>query len=161
MNEASQAWGLNVFRYEIRNIKPPTTVQAAMEKQVNAERERRAILARSEGDRQARINTSEGQKAEMINLSEGEMQKTINEAEGRAAEILSLALATSESIEKIGAAVSENEGDRAIRLDIAGKYISSLRHLSRDGTEIIFPADVTNLDGLLDGLGLSLNPGNV
>jgi regulator of protease activity HflC (stomatin/prohibitin superfamily) len=101
LNRAGEAWGVHVFRYEIKDLKPPETVQVAMEKQVNAERERRALLAKSEGDKQARINTSEGQRLEMINLSEGEMQKTINEAEGRASEILSLALATAESIEKM------------------------------------------------------------
>ena len=158
LSQAGAAWGIMVHRYEIRNIKPPVTVQGAMEKQVTAERERRAIIARSEGEKQSRINTSEGQKREMINLSEGEMQKTINEAEGKASEVLALAEATANSIEKIAAAIIEEGGDQAIRLDVAQKYLSSLGHLANPRTEVIFPADLTNLDKLLSGLALSLNP---
>ena len=153
---AGETWGIRVHRYEIKNIRPPITVQEAMEKQVNAERERRAIFAKSEGDKQSRINTSEGRKREMINLSEGEMQKTINEAEGRAAEILAVAEATAASIEKIGAAVIEDGGAHAIRLDMAEKYIANLGYLANPATDVMLPADLTQFEKLLEGLELSV-----
>ena len=156
LSTAGEVWGIMVHRYEIKNITPPGTVREAMEKQVNAERERRAIFARSEGDKQSRINTSEGQKREMINLSEGAMQKAINEAEGKAQEVLAVAEATAESIEKIGAAVTEEGGAKAIRLDLAEKYISTLGLLSRNATEVVFPVDLTNLEQILEGLDLSM-----
>ena len=110
LDQAGQAWGTKVHRYEIKNITPPDTVRNAMEKQVSAERERRAILASSEGDKQSRINRSEGLKTELINRSEGEMQRRINEAEGQAEEILAIAAATAESIEKIGGVINQNGG---------------------------------------------------
>ena len=105
LNDAGQSWGIQVHRFEIKNIAPPATVKDSMEKQVNAERERRAIVAKSEGDRQSRINKSEGLKMELINRSEGEMQRRINEAQGKAKEIEAIAVATAESIEKIADAL--------------------------------------------------------
>ncbi len=157
LSRAGETWGIMVHRYEIKNIRPPMTVQEAMEKQVNAERERRAIFAKSEGDKQSRINTSEGRKLEMINLSEGEMQKTINEAEGKASEILAVAAVTAESIEKIGAAVIEDGGAQAIRLDMAGKYITNLGYLASPETDVMLPADLTHFEKLLAGLELSVH----
>ena len=94
LDQAGKAWGIRVHRYEIKNITPPSTVRDAMEKQVSAERERRAIMATSEGDKQSRINRSEGVKTELINVSEGERQRRINEAQGYGQEILSIAAAT-------------------------------------------------------------------
>jgi regulator of protease activity HflC (stomatin/prohibitin superfamily) len=128
-----------------------------MEKQVNSERERRAIFARSEGDKQSRINTSEGRKREMINLSEGEMFKQINEAEGRSAEILAISEATAESIEKIGAAATERGGEAAFVLDLAEKYIKNIGHLGTKKTEVILGADLTNLNKLLENLDLNID----
>lgn len=154
LNAAGEAWGVHVHRYEIRNIKPPATVQDAMEKQVTAERERRAILARAEGDKQSRINRSEGTMRELINLSEGERQRLVNEAEGRAAEILALAGATASSIAQIGAAVSEPGGVEAIKLNLSEKLIDNVRYLADAHTNVIFPADLTNLNQLLDSLEL-------
>ena len=154
--EVGEVWGITVHRYEIKNIIPPDTVQGAMEKQVTAERERRAIIAKSEGEKQSRINTSEGAKMEMINLSEGEMQRQINEAEGLASEILAIAEATAGSIEKIGNAVSMPGGDHAIRLNLAEKYFNSLNQLASSDTDIILPVDLSNMDQLLGKLGLSL-----
>lgn len=154
--EVGEVWGITVHRYEIKNIIPPDTVQGAMEKQVTAERERRAIIAKSEGEKQSRINTSEGAKMEVINLSEGEMQRQINEAEGLASEILAIAEATAGSIEKIGNAVSMPGGDHAIRLNLAEKYFNSLNQLASSDTDIILPVDLSNMDQLLGKLGLSL-----
>ncbi len=156
LNAAGESWGVHVHRYEIKNIKPPHTVQNAMEKQVNAERERRAILARAEGDKQSRINTSEGTMRELINLSEGERQRLINEAEGRASEILALATATANSIEKIGAAVVQPGGQEAIKLNLSEKYIGNIGHLADAETAVIFPADLTNMNQLLEALELKI-----
>lgn len=157
LNTAGEAWGVHVHRYEIKNITPPATVQNAMEKQVTAERERRAILARAEGDRQSRINTSEGTMRELINLSEGERQRLINEAEGRAAEILSLARATAKSLEKIGAAVVLPGGEQAIKLNMAEKFIDNIGYLADAHTKVIFPADLTNMNQLLQALELNID----
>lgn len=154
LNAAGEAWGVHVHRYEIKNIKPPATVQNAMEKQVTAERERRAILARAEGDKQSRINRSEGTLRELINLSEGERQRLVNEAEGRAAEILALAGATASSIVQIGAAVSEPGGIEAIKLNLSEKLIDNVRFLADAHTSVVFPADLTNLNQWLDNLEL-------
>jgi regulator of protease activity HflC (stomatin/prohibitin superfamily) len=154
--KAGQSWGVHVHRYEIKNIKPPGTVQNAMEKQVTAEREKRAKLARAEGDKQSRINTSEGTLRELINLSEGERQRLINEAEGRAAEILALATATAASIEKIGGAIAQKGGEQAIKLNLSEKFIDNIKFLSDAGTTVIFPADLTNLKQLLTTLDLNI-----
>lgn len=157
LSRAGESWGILVHRYEIKNIKPPSTVQDAMEKQVNAERERRAIFARSEGDKQSRINTSEGQKREMINISEGQMQRYVNEAEGRAAEILAVAEATAKSIETVGASIALKGGEEAIKLDVAEKYLNQIGSLANPDTEIILPVDLTNLDKLLGEMDLRLD----
>lgn len=156
LNAAGEAWGVHVHRYEIKNIKPPGTVQNAMEKQVTAERERRAILARAEGDKQSRINTSEGTMRELINLSEGERQRLVNEAEGRASEILALASATASSIEKIGSAVSQPGGQAAIKLNLSEKFIDNIGHLADAHTSVIFPADLANINELLAKLDLAI-----
>lgn len=156
LNQAGQAWGVHVHRYEIKNIKPPGTVQDAMERQVTAERERRAILARAEGDKQSRINTSEGTMRELINLSEGERQRLVNEAEGRASEILALAKATASSIEQIGSAVVQPGGQEAIKLNLSEKFIDNIGHLADAHTKVIFPADLTNINQLLESLDLKL-----
>jgi regulator of protease activity HflC (stomatin/prohibitin superfamily) len=156
LNAAGDNWGVHVHRYEIANIKPPATVQDAMEKQVTAERERRAILARAEGNKQSRINSSEGTLRELINLSEGERQRLINEAEGQAQEILALAKATAESIERIGGAVSEPGGEDAIRLNLSQRYIAQLGLLANPDTAVILPVDLTNLSKQLSDLGLRI-----
>lgn len=157
LNAAGESWGVHVHRYEIKNIKPPGTVQNAMEKQVNAERERRAILARAEGDKQSRINTSEGTLRELINLSEGERQRLINEAEGRASEILALAKATANSIEAIGSAVVQPGGVQAIKLNLSEKFIDNIGYLADAQTRVILPADLTNLNQLLEALDLRID----
>jgi len=156
INRAGELWGIRILRYEIKNIVPPKTVQGAMEKQVNAERERRALIAKSEGDKQSRINRSEGLKAEMINLSEGGMLRRINEAEGEAAEILEVAKATAEAITKVGSSIVSQGGASAVKLEIAQKYLDSLSYAGKKNAQIILPADLSNLDSLLDPMGLSI-----
>jgi len=154
LSEAGENWGITVHRYEIKNIAPPSTVKNSMEKQVTAERDKRATIARSEGEMQAKINDSEGMKTEIINLSEGEMQKSINEAEGRASEIEAIAIATAESIEKMAAAISENKGEEAITMRLSQRYLDKLSSLGSKHTDVILPADITNMSNLLKGLGL-------
>ena len=155
LNNAGEVWGIHVLRYEIKNITPPARIQDSMEKQVNAEREKRAILATSEGDKQARINKSEGKKMEMINLSEGEMQKTINEAQGRSKEILTIARATAESIEKIGKVLSLPGGEAAFKLKLKEKYLNSMSHLADGSVEVILPGSVNQFSSWIKNLGLS------
>ncbi len=157
LDKAGEAWGIRVHRYEIKNISPPETVKDAMEKQVNAERERRAILAKSEGEKQSRINMSEGKKIELINLSEGEMQKRVNVAEGKAAEIMAIAEATANSIEKVASVIAKEGGEEAIKLQMAEKYLSKLNHLANKNTRVILPANLIDFDGWLKSVGLSLD----
>ena len=155
LNNAGETWGIRVHRYEIKNISPPSSVQNSMEKQVTAERDRRAILATSEGDKQARINKSEGKKMEMINVSEGQMQKRVNEAQGRAEEILTIAKATAESIEKIGSVLSSPGGEEAFKLKLKEKYLGSMNHLADGSVEVVVPGSVNQFDGWVKNLGLS------
>lgn len=154
LDQAGATWGIRVHRYEIKNIQPPETVKNAMEMQVNAERERRALLAKSEGDKQAKINRSEGIKAETINRSEGEMQKRINEAEGKAEEILAIARATAESIEKLAGVIAAPGGQNALRLQLGEQYLSQLKGLSQQGSRVVVPANMVNFDQWMDAMGL-------
>lgn len=154
LNQAGDSWGIRVHRYEIKNISPPTTVQESMEKQVTAERNRRAILATSEGDKQSRINRSEGMKQEMINISEGDMQKRINEAQGQAEEILMIAKATAESIGKIGEVLTTPGGEEAFELKLKEKYLASMEQLAANDVEIVVPGSLNNYDSWVKNLGL-------
>ncbi|WP_372870829.1 SPFH domain-containing protein [Shewanella sp.] len=154
LDQAGATWGIRVHRYEIKNIQPPETVKNAMEMQVNAERERRALLAKSEGDKQAKINRSEGIKAETINRSEGEMQKRINEAEGKAEEILAIARATAESIEKLAGVIAAPGGQNALRLQLGEQYLSQLKGLGQQGSRVVVPANMVNFDQWMDAMGL-------
>lgn len=154
LNEVGGHWGITVHRYEVKNIVPPASVKVAMEQQMTAERNRRAIMAQSEGDRQSRINNSEGFKTEAVNKSEGEMQKRINEAEGRAREIEAIANATAEAIEKIAAAVIEEGGEKAVQLRLSEQFLNRMKGLARPGTKVVLPADLTRLDTMLDSLDL-------
>ena len=154
LDNAGATWGINVHRYEIKNIIPPETVRNAMEKQVNAERERRAILARSEGDKQSRINRSEGLKTEAINRSEGEMQRRINEAEGKAQEILEIAKATAESVAKIASVVSSPGGMESMKLQLGEQYLETLEGLT--ASKIVLPANLVDYEQWMENVYLSL-----
>ncbi|MCK5883692.1 MAG: hypothetical protein KAG61_08390, partial [Bacteriovoracaceae bacterium] len=147
LNLAGESWGIRVHRYEIKNITPPHSVQNAMEKQVNAERERRAIIEKSEGDKQSRINKSEGKKREMINISEGEMQRRINVAEGKVEEILTIAKASAESIRKISYAMNVDGGEKAFNLKLSERYISKMDALASKDVQIIIPGSINNFKG--------------
>jgi regulator of protease activity HflC (stomatin/prohibitin superfamily) len=153
LNEVGQGWGLMVSRYEVKNIVPPPSVRDAMERQMAAERDRRALLARAEGEKQARINDSEGKKQEMINRSQGEMQRRINEAEGKAEEILAIAKATADSIRVTASTLSESGGNAALNLRLTQQMIAKIGNLSA-GQKVVLPADLMRVDDLLKGLGL-------
>lgn len=155
LSEVGQTWGIRVLRYEIKNIVPPVSVKNAMERQMTAERERRAQIARSEGDMQANINNSEGLKTELVNRSEGEKQKRINEAEGRAREIEALAEATAHAIEAVAAAVRESHGHEAMALRLTETYLGKLSGIARKDATVILPTDLANLDEQLRALGLA------
>lgn len=154
LEEVSASWGIRVHRYEVKGIVPPTTVRNAMERQMTAERERRALLARSEGEKATRINNSEGAMQEAINRSEGEKRRRINEAEGRAEEILAIARATAESIETVGASLATPGGIEAANLRLAQGYMEQLSRLARSQTKVVLPADLTRLDEVLSTVRL-------
>lgn len=152
LNSSGMNWGIYVHRYEVKNIKPPQSVQGAMEKQVNSERERRAIVAQSEGDKTSRINTSEGLMREMINLSEGEAQKIINEAEGRASEIRSLGDATAESIETLARSIQTAGGREALALEMSKQYMGLYAGVGSKRTQIILASDITQPDDFVNAM---------
>ncbi len=154
LGDVEKLWGIRVHRYEIKNINTPRTVQKAMERQMTAERERRAVIAKSEGVRDSNINDAQGRRAEMVNISEAEMQRRINEAEGWANEIEAIAEATAVSIEQIAAAISQPKGKEAMKLQLKQKYLKVLDGLGKDENQIILPKDITNYDALIEGLSL-------
>lgn len=149
VDKASDPWGVKVTRYEVKNILPPKSIKDAMEKQMRAEREKRAVIAESEGDRQAKINRAEGVKQEMIAQSEGEKQRRINEAEGRAAEIEKVAVATANGIRKIALSINEKGGVDAVNLRIAERYISEFGNLAKENNTMIIPTDLADMAGFI------------
>lgn len=154
LSEVEKVWGIKVHRYEIKNIVTPRTVQKAMERQMTAERDRRAIIAKSEGVKGSRINDAEGVRTEIINISEAEMQRRINEAEGYAEEILSIAEATAKSIEEVADSLSRPNGIEAMKLKLSEKYLDVLSGLGRGENSVILPKDISNYDALMEGLSL-------
>ena len=149
VGKASDPWGIKVTRYEIKNITPPRTIRDAMEKQMRAEREKRAMIAESEGERQAKINRAEGEKQEAINLSEGERQRKINEAEGRAKEILLVAEAQAEGIRKVAEAINSNGGLESVNMQLAQQYLKEFGNMAKTNNTMIVPSDLANVAGIL------------
>jgi len=156
LDNAAAKWGVRILRFEIKNLVPPESVRQSMEKQVTAERNRRAILEKSVGQKQSLINTSEGQMRELINNSEGEMQKRINEASGKASEILALGEATAESIKKVALAISGPGGTNAVNLELGQKYIKSLTKLKTPGNNVIMGGNLADMKEMLRGLDIDL-----
>ncbi|MGE5419874.1 MAG: SPFH domain-containing protein [Chloroflexota bacterium] len=149
VDKASEPWGVKVTRYEVKNISPPQSIKDAMEKQMRAEREKRAIIAESEGTKQAKINNAEGDKQELIKKSEGEMQKRINEAAGRASEIEQLAKATANGLRAIASAISEENGLNAVNLRIAEQYLIEFGKLAKSNNTMILPSNLTDVAGIV------------
>jgi regulator of protease activity HflC (stomatin/prohibitin superfamily) len=149
VDKASEPWGVKVTRYEVKNISPPQSIKDAMEKQMRAEREKRAIIAESEGTKQAKINNAEGDKQELIKKSEGEMQKRINEAAGRASEIEQLAKATANGLRAISSAISEENGLNAVNLRIAEQYLMAFGNLAKTNNTLIIPSNLTDIAGVI------------
>jgi regulator of protease activity HflC (stomatin/prohibitin superfamily) len=149
IDEAAQNWGIKVLRYEIKDITPPKTVMEAMEKQMRAEREKRAAIATSEGDRQSRINRAEGLKSEAIEVSEGEKQRRINEAQGQAQEIELVAHATAEGIKKVAESLSMTGGETAANLRVAEKYIVEFGKLAKVNNTMIIPTNMGDISSMV------------
>lgn len=159
VDKASDPWGVKVTRYEVKNILPPQSIKDAMERQMKAERDKRAAIAESEGDRQARINRAEGMKKEAISISEGEMQKRINEAEGRAQEILKVANAISESLRIVASAINEEGGSEAVNLRIAEQYITEFGNIAKESTSLVIPTDLSDITGFVKTMGSFMDKG--
>ncbi len=147
VDKAAVPWGIKVTRYEVKNIIPPPSIKDAMEKQMRAEREKRALIAESEGDKQAKINRAEGDKQEAIARSEGEKMKRINEAEGRAQEIERVAMATAKGIREIALAINEPGGMNAVNLRIAEQYLNEFGKLAHVNNTMIIPSNLTDVAG--------------
>ena len=153
VDKASDPWGVKVTRYEVKNIVPPESIKSAMEKQMRAEREKRAIIAESEGEKQAAINRAEGEKQAAIARSEGERQKRINEAEGRAREIEMVADATAQGLRAIAASIQEKGGADAVNLRIAEQYIGEFGNLAKENNTMIIPTNMADVAGILATAG--------
>ncbi|MDR1870749.1 MAG: paraslipin [Deltaproteobacteria bacterium] len=160
VDKASAPWGVKVNRYEVKNITPPQSIKDAMEKQMRAEREKRALIAESEGEKmakiniaegekQAKINIAEGERQKLINVSEGEKQRRINEAQGRSQEILMVAEATSSAIKQVGEAIIEKGGNEAVALRIAEAYITEFGKLAKTTNSMIIPSNVVDLASMV------------
>src|SRR5213082_3230936 len=149
VDKASEAWGVKVLRYEIKNITPPQDVLAAMEKQMRAEREKRAVILQSEGQRDASINAAEGDKQQTIKASEAKKQQNINEAEGQSAAIMSVAKATAEGIRQVAEAINLAGGRDAMQLRLAEEYIKQFGLLAKSGTSMIVPATVSDVSSMI------------
>lgn len=148
-DKASDPWGIKVTRYEIKDIKPPKSIKDAMEKQMRAEREKRALIAQSEGEMQAQINRAEGEKQELIALSEGDLQRKINEAEGKAIEIAKIADATGLGLTTIAKAIQQDGGDKAVSLKIAEQYLTEFGKLAKTGTTMIIPSNLSDVGSII------------
>jgi regulator of protease activity HflC (stomatin/prohibitin superfamily) len=149
LDKASEPWGVKVLRYEIKNITPPQDVLHAMEKQMRAEREKRATILSSEAQRDSNINTAEGEKQKVIKASEARKQQQINEAEGQAEAILAIAEATAEGIRRVAAAIKGDGGYEAVQLRVAEQYITQFGHLARTGNTLVVPANLSDASSMI------------
>ena len=149
LDKASDPWGVKVLRYEIKNINPPQDVLGAMEKQMRAEREKRAVILTSEGERDAKINQAEGEKQRVIKESEATKTQQINEAQGEAEAILAVATATAEGLRKVANAVVSDGGAEAMQLRIAEQYIDEFGNLAKQGNTFVVPANLADLTSMM------------
>ncbi len=149
LDKASEPWGVKVLRYEIKNIVPPSDVLSAMEKQMRAEREKRAVVLTSEGERDAKINQAEGEKQQVIKQSEATKQQQINEAEGEAQAILAVATATAEGLRQVAIALKGEGGHEAMQLRIAEAYVAQFGNIAKQANTLVVPANVGDLAAMI------------
>jgi regulator of protease activity HflC (stomatin/prohibitin superfamily) len=149
LDKATEPWGVKVLRYEIKNINPPRDVLTAMEKQMRAEREKRAVILTSEGERDARINQAEGEKQRVIKESEAKRQQQINEAQGQAEAILAVATATAEGLRRVSDALQTEGGDKAMQLRIAEQYIKEFGRLAQEGNTFVVRANLSDVASMV------------
>lgn len=149
LDKASDPWGVKVLRYEIKNINPPADVLGAMEKQMRAEREKRAVILTSEGERDAKINEAEGEKQQVIKQSEAEKERQINEAQGQAAAILAIATATAQGLTQVANALTVDGGNAAMKLRVAEAYIEQFGHLAKEGNTLVVPANLSDMSSMI------------
>jgi regulator of protease activity HflC (stomatin/prohibitin superfamily) len=159
IDQASEAWGVKVLRYEIKNIRPPDDIRASMERQMRAERDKRAAVLDSEGKRDALINTAEGRKQEEIKASEAQRQREINEAEGHAAAIRAVATATADGIRDVAKAIQEPGGFEAVQLRVAEQYVQEFGKLAKEGNTLVLPANLSDI-GSMVALAMNAIRGN-
>lgn len=157
LDKASEPWGIKITRYEIANITPPPSVRDALEKQMRAERERRAVIAESEGQKEAQINVAEGEKQQVIKQSEANRDKQVNEAEGKAKEIEMLATATAMGIRAIAEAIESPGGAQAVNLRIAEQYVKEFGNLAKTNNTLIIPSNISDIGGMVAGLAKVLD----
>jgi len=160
LDVASDPWGVKVLRYEIRNINPPRDVIEAMEKQMRAEREKRAVILQSEGTRDSEINRAEGDKQKVIKESEANRQQQINEAEGEAQAILAVASATAAGLREIASAVSVEGGTAALELRVAEQYVNQFGELAKEANTLVVPANLADVSSMLALATKILKPGD-
>jgi regulator of protease activity HflC (stomatin/prohibitin superfamily) len=149
LDKATEPWGVKVLRYEIKNINPPHDVLSAMEKQMRAEREKRAVVLTSEGERDAKINEAEGDKQRVIKASEASKQQQINEAQGQAEAILAVATATAEGLRQVASALRAEGGHEAMQLRVAESYLGEFGKLAKASTTLVVPANLTDLASMI------------
>ncbi len=149
LDKASEPWGVKVLRYEISDITPPQDVLQAMEKQMRAEREKRAVILTSEGDRDSNVNKAEGEKQRVIKESEAQKARQINEAEGEATAILAVARATAEGMREVAAAVRAEGGTEAMQLRIAEQYVEQFGKLAQQGNTFVLPANMSDIGSMI------------
>jgi regulator of protease activity HflC (stomatin/prohibitin superfamily) len=158
LDEAALNWGVKVLRYEIKDLTPPPAILHSMQAQITAEREKRALIAASEGRRQEQINIATGEREAAIARSEGEKQAEINKAIGEAAAITAVADATADAIQKIAAAIQQPGGDQAVQLKVAEKAVDAYAQLAQKNNTMIVPGNMSEVSGLI-GTAMALMKG--
>ncbi|MGF6772052.1 regulator of protease activity HflC (stomatin/prohibitin superfamily) [Paraburkholderia sp. GAS199] len=159
LDEAASNWGVKVLRYEIKDLTPPKEILHAMQAQITAEREKRALIAASEGRKQEQINIASGGREAAIQKSEGERQAAINQAQGQAAAILAVAEANSQAIQKIAAAIQSNGGMEAVNLKVAEQYVNAFGNVAKQGTTLIVPGNLADMSSMIASALTIVNKG--